>query len=107
MIVLSVDRKAGKIRGFTVEGHARFAPHGEDLVCAAVSMMAQAVLLGLHHHVKIAIAYDIDEATGRLTCRLPEQMDPEQYLKAEAVIETMVLGCQNLQETYSQHVRVM
>ncbi|TLM99480.1 ribosomal-processing cysteine protease Prp, partial [bacterium] len=47
MIVLSVDRKAGKITGFTLEGHARVAPHGEDLVCAAVSMMAQSVLLGL------------------------------------------------------------
>lgn len=106
MIVLSVDRKAGKITGFSVEGHARFAPHGEDLVCAAVSMMAQAVLLGLYHHVKIDIDYAIDEGTGRLNCRLPEQMEPEQYLKAEAVIETMVLGCQNLQETYPQHVRV-
>ncbi|MFZ5641275.1 MAG: ribosomal-processing cysteine protease Prp [Bacillota bacterium] len=106
MIVLSIDREAGKIRGFSVEGHARSAPHGEDLVCAAVSMLAQSVLLGLHHHVKIGIDYDIDEAAGRLTCRLPAEMAPEQYLKAEAVIETMVLGCQNLQETYPKYVRV-
>lgn len=106
MIVLSIDREAGKIKGFTVEGHARFAPHGQDLVCAAVSMLAQSVLLGLHHHVKLKFDYHVDEADGRLSCRLPEEMDPEQYLMAEAVIETMVLGCQNLQETYPQHLRV-
>jgi uncharacterized protein YsxB (DUF464 family) len=106
MIVLSVNREAGKIKGFTVEGHARSAPHGEDLVCAAVSMMAQSVLLGLHHHVQIGFDCDIDEGTGRLTCRLPAEMAPEQYLKAEAVIETMVLGCRNLQETYPQYVCV-
>jgi len=107
MIVLSVDREAGKVRGFTVEGHARFAPHGRDLVCAAVSMLAQSVLLGLHHHVKLDIGFNIDDAAGRLTCRLPEKMAPEQHLMAEAVIQTMVLGCQNLQETYPQYLRVM
>ncbi len=107
MIEISVHREAGKVRGFSVTGHARFAPHGEDLVCAAVSMLAQSVLLGLHHHVGIAIDYHIDEATGGLSCRLPEKITPEQYQMAEAVIATMVLGCQNLQETYPQHVRVI
>ena len=32
---------------FRVEGHAGSAPRGEDLVCAAVSALAQALLHGL------------------------------------------------------------
>ena len=33
--------------GFEISGHAGYAAHGEDIVCAAVSAVAQAVAMGL------------------------------------------------------------
>ena len=37
MIKITASRNNGKITSLTVKGHANSAPHGEDLVCAAVS----------------------------------------------------------------------
>jgi len=31
----------------TINGHANFAPHGKDIVCAAVSAIYQTAILGL------------------------------------------------------------
>ena len=39
-----------KLLGLRIQGHTGFAPQGEDLVCAAVSAIAQtAILLSLIH----------------------------------------------------------
>ena len=56
--------------GFTVEGHADFKPKGEDIVCAAVSVLTQTALLGLGKYIPDT-DYTIDD-TGYLTCTLPE-----------------------------------
>ena len=37
MIKITASRNNGRITNLTVKGHANSAPHGEDLVCAAVS----------------------------------------------------------------------
>ena len=34
-------------KGFTVSGHAGYAPHGQDIVCAAVSTLLQGFLLSI------------------------------------------------------------
>lgn len=34
-------------KGFTVSGHAGYAPHGQDVVCAAVSTLLQGFLLSV------------------------------------------------------------
>lgn len=34
-------------KGFTVSGHAGYAPHGQDIVCAAVSTILQGFLLSI------------------------------------------------------------
>ena len=47
MISVTVTRKDDSIREITVSGHAGYATHGKDVVCAAVSSIAQTALLGL------------------------------------------------------------
>lgn len=44
MIVATCDEYK---TGFVVEGHAEYAEHGHDVVCASVSAMVQMVILGL------------------------------------------------------------
>ena len=48
MITIRLWRLAdGSINGFAVNGHADYAPKGQDIICAAVSAVTQAALLGL------------------------------------------------------------
>jgi len=55
MISISIYRNSKKdIEQFVVEGHAYAADPGQDIVCAAVSVLTQTTVLGLHE-----IAYDL------------------------------------------------
>lgn len=39
--------------GFHIEGHADYAEHGRDIVCSAVSAIAQSTELSLRRHARI------------------------------------------------------
>jgi len=44
-----LESKSGELQGFIVEGHAGYAPAGEDIVCAGVSALVQTAVAGLKH----------------------------------------------------------
>ena len=69
MIAVEVYRDAGgRVRGFGCSGHADFGEHGEDIVCAAVSAIAQTTVLGLMRHLDVPV--DVKQKPGLLECRL-------------------------------------
>ncbi len=105
MIIVSIDRSNGTINGYTVKGHAGYRPPGEDIMCAAVSMLAQTTLLGLARFIRKGLAYDIDDS-GTLSCKLPDELSKKEQLQAQAILETMVMGLKNLQVNYKGYVRV-
>ena len=43
--------------GFIIKGHAGFADHGEDIVCAGASAIAQSALLGLQDLLAIGCTF--------------------------------------------------
>ena len=40
MIKAKLYQKENKICAFEISGHAGYAPHGEDIVCAAVTILS-------------------------------------------------------------------
>ncbi len=106
MIIVSVSRCGETVKGFSVRGHAGYKPRGEDIVCAAVSMLAQTALLGLNRYIKSGLKYYIDDEAGVLKCTLPDRLSGTKAIRAEAILETTITGLKNLQKNYSQHIRV-
>lgn len=104
MIIVSVYRSQGTITGYSIRGHAGFRPRGEDIVCAAVSMLAQTTVLGLGRYIN-GLSYNVDEA-GVLRCSLPGRLNKTQKIQAEAILETMLAGLKNLQKNYAKYIRV-
>lgn len=87
-----MHRRAGRVTGFRVRGHAGLAPRGHDIVCAAVSALTQAAVAGLEEHLGLRPTVRIE--AGRLDCQLApgEEEDP----RAQAILTTMVLGLQGV-----------
>ncbi len=94
----------GNIKEFEIDGHAGYASHGEDVVCAAVSALAQTALLGLHHHGNIICTFKIDK--GYLYCKVPSEMNEEKRIVANAILETLLLGLKNIKEGYSSYIKL-
>jgi len=105
MIIVSVTRLKGTIKGFSIKGHAGYQPRGEDIVCAAVSMLAQTALLGLGRYIGEGLDYQVDDA-GIIKCSLPGNLGELEKIRAEAILTTMIIGLKNLQKNYFKHIRV-
>lgn len=94
----------GAVAEITVTGHAGWAEPGEDIVCAGVSALVVTALIGLkrvagHPHEGKAKA-------GRMYCRLLPGGTAESALKAQAVLETTVLGLRDLAKDYKKFIKV-
>lgn len=101
MIEISIrSLPSGGISGFCVTGHSGTAKPGEDIVCAGVSSLAQTALLGVGEYLHREVDYSV--ASGELRMMLKD--DPDEL--TEAILETMVLGMEEIQRLYPKAVRI-
>ncbi len=102
MTEVTVERRAGKVVGFGVRGHAWYAAAGQDTVCAAVSTLAQAAVIGLSDYLGLRV--EVCQKKGYLKCRLP--VGAEDDPRVQAILETMVLGLKGVAAAHGEYVRV-
>ena len=101
MIKIKIFRNSlGKINGFKVTGHANTAPHGQDIVCAGVSVLAQTAILGVAKHLQREITYDVKE--GNLELNLLSDSDE----LTDAIFETMLLGLVEIEKINSKNIKI-
>lgn len=93
-------------QGFEVHGHTGFAEHGEDIVCAAVSVLTQTAVLGLMEVLEIDCLVQIEEREGYLRCRLPEELSQEEWTQAQLILKVLHVGLVATEEEYGKHVSV-
>lgn len=93
---------AMNIRSFKVSGHADFADHGEDIVCSAVSVLAQTSIQGLKMVAGIGIRYEMRD--GFVSCRISGELTEKQQIMSTAILETMYIGFVNLKKGYKKHI---
>lgn len=85
--------------GITIEGHAGYAPEGQDIVCAAVSILAQTLIQSVEELTADTIEYVIQPGTvdikhGNLSTN------------AQLLVDSFFVGCQMIANTYPDNVRV-
>ena len=51
----------GEILGFAIQGHAGYAESGSDIVCAAVSVLAQNTVNSIEQFTQDGFSADVDE----------------------------------------------
>jgi len=93
---------AGLIVGFKVEGHADFAEHGQDIVCAGVSALTQGALLGLRDVLGDKVSFR--RQPGYLEVNV--DLDEADATAPRAILRTLELGLLSIARAYSGHVDV-
>jgi uncharacterized protein YsxB (DUF464 family) len=87
-----------------IRGHALFAPRGSDIVCAAVSVLAQTIvfameeLLDLYPPVKVKKGYFC-------LCR-PAQLDANKKDNFFLLFETMLVGLKEIAKSYPRYLSI-
>jgi hypothetical protein len=90
---------------FEIEGHAGQAEYGQDIVCAAVSVLGQTALVSLD---EIAGIHDLDYTVedGYLLVRLPSKLSKTQLDTARILMDSMVLGLRGVAESAPDFVKL-
>lgn len=102
MIRVQVKRQGNnEIISFAVKGHAGYAPHGEDIVCAAVSALVQTTVLGIAEN--IGLEPEVTVKDGYLGCELPAMNEKEKEL-VYLLVEVMLTGLREIKKQYPKYL---
>ena len=84
--------------GFVVRGHADWDVKGKDIVCSAVSSLAQSVLLTLEKYEAVQDSYVRDGKMSVIT-------DMEDSF-VNVIVDVLILGATAIAREYPNHVKV-
>jgi uncharacterized protein YsxB (DUF464 family) len=101
LVKLAVDRQK-QYSGFVCSGHAAYAEHGADIVCAAISILTQTIMAALEEILQLPLEVEADESTGYLKCTWVNQ--PDQLDRIQLLIKTLILGLELIQTEYPKHI---
>ncbi len=91
-----------KCIGFHTEGHADYAEEGQDIVCAAASVLVINTVNALELYTDADFSLTEEEETGRIDCRFNKEPSKD----ADLLLRTMILGLQDMadDETYAAYI---
>lgn len=105
MIRVQVRRAPdGSIVEVRTEGHAAYAEPGEDIVCAGVTALVVTALIGLKRVARHP--HEGKATSGMAYCKVLTGGTPESMMKAQAILETTVMGLKDIAKDYKAYICV-
>lgn len=96
--------KAGLYRGFKCDGHSGYARRGEDIVCAAVSVLVINTVNSLEQIAVEPMEVNADEESGTVECRFTA---PKVGEAARVLLDSLALGLTRIADEYgNQYCRL-
>ena len=88
-----------------MSGHALFADHGKDIVCAGASAVSFGTINAVHALTGIIPQIE-QEPMDFLSCQLPEKLPSDVHDKIQVLLEGMVISLQTIEEQYGEHIKI-
>ncbi len=94
-----------QIVSFEAFGHSGYGYQGQDIVCAAISILLQTAVMGLEGYLNLSPKVEIKD--GFLKCHLRQKLDALKAEKAAAILETMLIGLQEINKQYPESINIV
>ncbi|MFA9555932.1 ribosomal-processing cysteine protease Prp [Evansella sp. AB-rgal1] len=95
------------IHTFTMDGHAEFAEHGKDLVCAGASAVSIGAVNAINEICGVRLEVEMNSVEGGfLRCRVPEKLESDTYEKVQLLLEGLFYSLKTIEEQYGQFIRI-
>lgn len=105
MTKVTVTYEGGRIARLTCEGHAGRLAAGENIVCAAVSILTQNCVNALEAIAGATPLTTVNEAKALIDIALP-RTEGQQEHDAQVILRTAVLGLQDIAKAYPTLVKL-
>ena len=105
MITVTIVRQSAddkQIVSFAIEGHAKFAKPGKDIICAGVS----AVSVGTVNAIEELIGLELPASmkNGWLQSDIPLQTDSSVNERVQLLLEAMIVMLNSIATSYGKYV---
>ena len=101
MIRVTLYRENGLLTGFECRGHADFAAYGQDIVCAAVSVLTTTCVNALETVAHVEAKVSARE--GNMVVHLP----PDSGHDAQVILAAMRQGLSDIAEQYPKNLQLI
>jgi uncharacterized protein YsxB (DUF464 family) len=103
-VVIERQQSTNHIDSFSIKGHANFAEHGHDIVCAGVS----AITVGTVNSAEaiLGIVMQSQMKDGFLQASVPEALNEAQQAKLQLLLESMIVMLKTIEKTYGSYIQV-
>ena len=93
-----IKTRNGEYVGFNCIGHSGYAERGEDIVCAAISVLVINTINSLDQLAGEKINLVTNEEEGLIDCRFEGQTND----KSKLLLDSMVLGLREIKKQYGK-----
>ena len=104
-VVIEKD-PSGKICSFTMDGHADYAEHGQDIVCAGASAVSFGAINSIMVLTNVEPEIEQKNGGGFLRCVIPETTTKKEMEKVQLLLEGMVVSLQTIEQQYGDFINV-
>ena len=104
MIHITLFKSGKYFKAFEISGHSGYSEQGSDIVCAAVSSVANNAVVGICEVLDIPASVKIDEKKGYLKCTLLNKLNEKQTEGADVLILSMQKSLEYIQNDYKKYV---
>jgi uncharacterized protein YsxB (DUF464 family) len=96
MVSVIISKQGNEIKQVSLDGHAGDAEEGQNIVCAAVSILAINTFNSIEQFTDDAFSVDAAEDGGHLVMAFPEDLSD----KSKLLLDSMLLGLDQIHKQY-------
>ena len=93
-----IKTRNGSYKGFNCIGHSGYAEAGEDIVCAAISVLVINTINSLEQLAGEKFKLVTNEEEGLIDCRFEKPINEKSIL----LLESMILGLRGIKKQYGK-----
>lgn len=93
-----IKTRNGEYKGFNCIGHSGYADAGEDIVCAAISVLVINTINSLDQLAGEKFKLVTNEEEGLIDCRFEKNINE----KSKLLLDSMVLGLEEIKKQYGK-----
>ena len=102
MISVVISKHQDKYINVTLNGHAGYADHGQDIVCSAVSALTQTFVRGIEKNLKARFKGEFLSGNCNLSIEVPK----ENSEKFKIICDIFKDGFSKISESYPEQVKM-
>ena len=106
MIHVNIKYQKNEIIAFEMSGHANSGPYGHDLVCAAASAVSFGAVNAMIDMCKIDLIIEKEQDGGYLFVKLPDTLSEQKRIKAQIILEAMVISLKTIERDYGEFITI-